>query len=175
MGLDVYVYKDVEFIEVDEIVSDENEYYLLSKSGKRYEEDEFYSLYFNPHFPNQSKDIPSTAFVYKSYDFSMRAGSYGGYNKWRSQLAALVGYGEIDKSQEADMNAFKCTVGPFINLIRFSDCEGVISSTVSKQLAAEFEMYEEQAKKQDVFFYNKYLEFKKVFEIASENGIVVFA
>jgi hypothetical protein len=76
---------------------------------------------------------------------------------------------------ECDEAAWQCEFGPFIELIHFSDCEGVINSKISKKLLADFELYEEQAKKEDEWFYKIYQNFKEAFEIAgNKNGVVIF-
>lgn len=172
MGLDIGAYKEVKFIDVKEV--NEEECYVIDVHCVKYEDDQWYQLYLNPHFPLQSKGLQEFMLIEddKWSDYSFRAGSYGNYNVWRRNLAKIAGYQE--DGIECDEAAWKCSFGPFIELIYFSDCEGVINSEVSKKLLGDFELYEEQAKKEDEWFYEKYSHFKEAFKIASEKGLVVF-
>lgn len=57
----------------------------------------------------------------------------------------------------------------------FSDCEGYIGSVVSKKLAKDFKDLEVIAKeKLDENDFEKFMNFKSAFELASENGCVEF-
>lgn len=97
-----------------------------------------------------------------------RAGSYGGYNQWRNDLAKLAGY-------LSDEDAWTKTEGPFWELINFSDCEGVIGPKTSAKLHADFIAFDEIAKTHsDEWFYRKYQDWTQAFELASQNGLVAF-
>ena len=125
---------------------------------------------------------------------SFKAGSYGGYNQWRNELAKMAGYVDanevwidesFDTSKKFNLRKDKLEslngniiekVKPFYELISFSDAEGVISSEVSKKLYKNFVDFDEQAKvyMEDEWFYSKYSEWKEAFRIASKNGAVSF-
>lgn len=101
----------------------------------------------------------------KFYDFdtriiSFKAGSYSGYNQWRDKLQTFT------ENKKND---------PFAELIYFSDCKGMIGSTVSLKLYKDFKKHEKEASQ---FFdkseYNLYLKWSKTFELASSKGFVVF-
>lgn len=173
MGLDIKVLKSVEFIEVNE---DNDEEIVIDKNGKIYTDDNYYRLYLNPHFPIQSKGLQSLIKLndYK-FDYSFRAGSYGSYNVWRNNLAKMLGYEDYTGHGDYDLTVFELKEGPFWEFIKFSDCEGVINSQVSKKLLNDFQEYDPIAKKQDVHFYELYRNFHKAFELASKNGIVIFS
>lgn len=102
-----------------------------------------------------------------SYDDSvkMRAGSYGGYNSWRNLLR------EFSKTLPVDADGYYA----FYELINYSDCEGVIGTMCSTKLYKDFSDYEEQA---NLYFQDydltKYMEWKTMFEFASNNGAVMF-
>lgn len=87
------------------------------------------------------------------------AGSYSGYNRWRSALDALRG---------VDSAAFE-------ELIWFSDCEGTIGTAVSAKLAADFAAYQPKADAHpDDYFRRKYAEWRHAFEMAADGGAVSF-
>lgn len=93
--------------------------------------------------------------------FEFRAGSYSGYNRWRSNL-----------------EKFKGDVA-FQELIDFADNEGVIGGVLSKKLFNDFKRYYDEAKRyseeiKDEWFIEKYKDWMKAFEYASDNGAVDF-
>lgn len=109
--------------------------------------------------------------VVESYHFS--AGSYGGYNDWRDWLAKLVGFGSA-KDVWRDPKP-----GSFVELINFSDCEGTIGVEVSKKLAKDFAEWENRARDKassspSPWYFELYMRFKRAFEVASNDGVVVF-
>lgn len=115
------------------------------------------------HFPGRGKGIDPQKVYSWEEEFSFHAGSYRGYNWWRSKL-------EKFKGDEA-----------FQELINFADNEGVIGFVVSKKLAVDFAKYEEEAKEfsktlgeNGEYWLNSYHDWKKAFEIATDNGAVDF-
>ena len=71
---------------------------------------------------------------------------------------------------------------PFVKIIHFSDCEGVLGPQTSKQLYDQFAKYYDRAKEfsrevKDVTsqdFIQTYEEFLNAFMLASENGCLTF-
>ena len=68
---------------------------------------------------------------------------------------------------------------PFVELINFSDCEGVIGPKVAAKLAKDFADYEDRAsafaaKFKDDFFLALYREWRRAFEWAADGGMVHF-
>lgn len=113
---------------------------------------------------------------------SFRAGSYGTYNGWRSDLSRMA-LGVRPEEVWADPEAF--TGKPFVELISFSDCEGAIGPETSAKLAKDFADHEERAKEwaeeryadwHDEFdwWFSKYKHFKRAFELAAQDGFVIF-
>jgi len=100
---------------------------------------------------------------------SFRAGSYSGYNQWRDWLAKLSGW----KSAEACWGVTH-SKGPFYELINFSDCSGVIGPATSKKLAKDFADYENKVPRADAHFHDLYLKWKEAFELAADDGAIVF-
>lgn len=117
--------------------------------------------------------------------FGFRAGSYSGYNDWRETLARLAGYPLTPykgfMGGESACHAAACwdgATGPFAELIDFPDNEGNIGPVTSAKLAKDFADFDERAKyfdgDEDGWFYKKYLDWKKAFELASDGGTVDF-
>lgn len=118
--------------------------------------------YINPDFPEHAEHVQGcyqkTAI---SIEHGFRAGSYSGYNWWRDELAAMVPKGS---------RAFE-------ELINFSDCEGTIGPNISRKLAADFARFQKHADQRQgdgTMFTAKYAEWRKAFEIASDEGFVWF-
>ena len=109
-----------------------------------------------------------SAGVYSSTDtLAFRAGSYGGYNGWRSWLAGQAGHGSAE-------NVWKnISSGPFVELISFSDCEGVIGPVVAAKLAKDFADYADKVSG-DEWNMKLYATWRQAFEMAADNGCVDF-
>ncbi len=70
---------------------------------------------------------------------------------------------------------------PFFELIYFSDCEGCLDWEISSKLYNDFLAYKEEAEKYFIKlfgnnsnFFKIYLSWLNVFEIAKDNGVVLF-
>jgi hypothetical protein len=135
-----------------------------------------------PCFAPRAEGVDMAALYSSAQDFHFRAGSYGGYNTWRENLAKLAGYPATewrDHDGETTMkHAAACwrgAAGPFSELINFADNEGTIGPIVAKKLAADFAQFEDQAKAtDDAWFIDRYGEWKLAFEIAADGGAVEF-
>ncbi len=115
---------------------------------------------------------------------SFRAGSYSGYNSFRKELLALVSseniedywknnstfieYRYIDMNREKKLNNIlengnsKIKITPFLELIYFSDCEGLIGPEICEKLYKDFIKYNDVAKeKLSEWHYELYCEFMK--------------
>lgn len=132
----------------------------------------------NEEFPGRNGEIQE-GIVYTYDDCFSFDCSYSNYNYWRSSLAEVAKYpANYDHKWEsisADL--------PFYSLIYFSDCEGVIGLEYCQKLAKEFLQYQNDAKAysdllaSDMgwYFLERYENFKKVFDLASQNGAVKFS
>src|SRR3954469_7870354 len=68
--------------------------------------------------------------------FSFRAGSYSFYNDWRRHLSLMaLGF------EPEYVWAFPDLFGPFVELIHFSDCQGVFGPAASRKLAEDFQAF----------------------------------
>ena len=123
-------------------------------------------FYINDAFPGRAGDIKEKTAYQFGESFGFRAGSYSGYNAWRSMLARMVG---DDGESET---------GPFVELINFSDCEGVIAGPAAVKLAKDFADHDDKAKNglgdEHEWFYAKYKEWRKAFDLAADGGAVSF-
>lgn len=118
------------------------------------------------NFPGRDEGVTPGCYMFVG-EHAFRAGAYSGYNRWREQLAELAGY----TPEEAWSDAAKGK--PFYELVNFSDFEGTIGPVVAMRLAADFAAFQEKADAhEDEYFREKYAEWRKAFEMASDNGAV---
>lgn len=118
----------------------------------------------------------------ETHSHSFCAGSYSRYNDFRERLCLCVnGVSPV----EIWTNPDKWENSPLYELISFSDCEGRIGPAISKKIYSE--MREQHITflkylvdnpddiKSDLDFYKrKYEDFMLAFQIASDNGVVIF-
>lgn len=128
------------------------------------------SFFSNPEFPYHISGInPNDFYICKGEKFGFRAGSYAGFNEWKNQLAQLGGY----LNRQDVWNRKK--MGPFVELINFSDSDGTIGYMIASKLAKDFKSYEGKAKENlTPFFYANYQNWKKCCEIAAKGGAISF-
>lgn len=134
-------------------------------------------LYVDHPTRTQHDGMPEGIYNYLGKPYGFRAGSYGGYNAWRSELARLIG----TTDEEIWRNP---QPGPFVELIHFSDCEGFMGPQTSKKLAADFDAWEERAAKHvpgsgwgaadAKWFIDAYRRWSKAFHLAADGGAVQF-
>lgn len=176
MGLDITYYSNVKKLDV---VFDANQEPIDPVTREPVEYD--FVAFVNDNFPGRADDICDRG-VYLSEDSGgFRAGSYGGYNQWRDNLAQLAGYPLGEYEQYGRKWPTYCAAawagesGPFSEIINFSDCEGTIGATVSAKLAKDFAEYQSKADTfGDEYFREKYAAWRKAFEMAAQGGCVRF-
>jgi hypothetical protein len=113
-------------------------------------------------------------YAYEGKTISFRAGSYSGYNRWRSHLARMLGTTDRDIWRENKP-------GPFVELIHFSDCEGFIGPLTSAKLARDFFEWKDRAvafadalgAERD-WWLELYHRWQDAFGLASAGGVVDF-
>jgi hypothetical protein len=171
MGLDVRAYELVEP--------------LHELTGSQVLSDDLISLRPHAQFPAQADGIERGWYRVSGEQTEFWASSYAGYGWWRSELAKMTGTTvEAIRSQKL--------AGPFVELIAFSDAEGIIGSSTSAKLARDFGEWRARAvehsrKLGDVWFdhdfepalpttgaqwLETYDRFHKAFEIARYAGVV---
>jgi hypothetical protein len=122
-------------------------------------------------FPGRTEGLEQGAVYSYGDEFDFHAGSYGCYNAWRNELAMLAGF-----VNAAAVWALPDGVsGLFVELINFSDCEGVIGYKVAAKLAKDFADFEAKAATHaDEYFRQQYAAWARAFAMAAQNGAVEF-
>ncbi len=181
MGLDITAYSKMKKMDV-----------LFNNDGEpvdpvtREPVDHYYNVRANHDFPGRSDGLEDGAYYDYVKSEHVFAHSYSGYNVWRETLARLAGYpldsflntfGVQENSHAA--SAFFGNVpdgAPFVELVNFSDCEGVIGPVVAAKLLRDFQEFDERAKALgDDRFYVGYCQLKRGLELASDGGALVFS
>jgi hypothetical protein len=138
-------------------------------------------------FFNQSGGLDGY-YIHSGDYMTFRAGPYSAYGKWRRMLAEMIGYPNIDSLWEVvrrdvsigEVLSERTSINiPFIELLYFSDCEGVIGEKVAGKLYNDFVNNRDKAAIYSVSIKNSdwlslYDDFTKAFRIASNNGCVEF-
>lgn len=161
MGLDITAYRQLkpapDGVAVDDsgYPDDYKTYVLIRASTLEYSEE---------HFPGRSEGVIPGLFAFDEA-LPFRAGSYGGYNMWRAQLAELGGI-----TKEGGLDEGK----PFAELVWFSDCEGIIGPIVGAKLLKDFQDHLPQAEARGGYFLESYKNWLKAFELAADGGAVDF-
>ncbi|WP_455799077.1 hypothetical protein [Acinetobacter baumannii] len=175
MGLSCTAYKKLS--QFEGTYDDQSDSVLNEDTGLVVKDSDYFLPSLNSSFPNHAQELVDGGFYTFEDDYWFRAGSYSGYNNFREQLAKLAGYpaleGEGNRHNHSN-GAWKAESGPFWELINFSDCEGVIGTTYSKKLLADFKQFDEKAKELGEYFYESYCDWMKAFEFASDDGAVDF-
>lgn len=134
-------------------------------------EEKLVSFRENMNFPGRIEGIEEHMLYRYAERHGFRAGSYGGYNRWREWLASLVG--TSPKAMWANPQP-----GPFSELINFSDCEGVLGPKIAAKLAKDFAEYDKKARSAadpaDSYDYELYQHWRKAMELAADGGAVDF-
>jgi hypothetical protein len=176
MGLDITAYRGLTKAQpgegIDPTYPEESDY-----------DNGWVRMYVNTDFSGRNDSIEDRA-IYKPADqFGFRAGSYSGYSVWRNQLAEMAGYSTAVVAGDRYAELYPAArgvhldpqPGPFVELINFSDCEGVIGPETSAKLAQDFAAFQEKADAHpDDWFRDRYALWRKAFEMASDNGAVAF-
>lgn len=166
MGLDITAFQNMTLVNKNTLRFDAEGYCV---GGNDNEQDDLLLTqdFHRDHFKRQFEGLVDDGYYTFQASFGFRAGSYGGYNDWRSQLAKLAGVEENILTND--------NTTPFAELIYFSDCEGFIGPIVSAKLAKDFAEFHEKAEDvDDEYFFSLYCDFRQAFEMASQNGCVYF-
>lgn len=111
----------------------------------------------------------------ESEEYDFRAGSYSSYGEFRNALAGVF----LDcTAREVWNNEHRFKGQPFYELIDFSDCEGVIGTEVCAKLHADFvkgrKKFSEDCDRDLEWMLSLYDRWTKAFELAKDDGIIVF-
>jgi hypothetical protein len=143
------------------------------------------------------RKLSYATYVYKIQDFPERLGSlegdgwyvgygeartcigYGRYNIWRNWLAMISGwpmhYIDTTSTRSYVKSAWEATSGPFWELICFSDHDGTLGPEACKKLSKDFtEFHGKAIERAERDFLEVYNDMKAIFELAADNGAVIF-
>ena len=181
MGLDITAYSKLKKLDV-----------LFNSDGEpvdpvtREPVEDYYKVRANHDFSGRADGLEDGACYSYAESEHVFARSYSGYNVWRETLARLAGYqlysflntfGVQENSHSA--SAFFGNVpdgAPFVELVNFSDCEGVIGPVVAAKLLRDFVEFDDRAKAiVDDRFYVGYCQLKRGLELAADGGALVFS
>lgn len=113
-------------------------------------------------------------------ELGFQAGSYSGYNRWRENLC-LFAHGVDPETIWFAEDVWEGK--PFFELILFSDAQGTIGPETSAKLAKDFAFYELHclSRAQEIpdegereWFIEKYEDWRAAFELAAQDGFVIF-
>lgn len=173
MGLDITAWKIARPLTPDErnqIPAENPQDWWYEKHGDTSEIHKPYT-----EFPATADGLAALDYVVcegETLDF--RAGSYSGYNEWRNDLAKMLGYSATEKDWRVPAS------GPFVELIRNSDCDSIIGPSTCAKLAQDFDTYVEkfttfaQSLEYPVgYWIRKYQSWRDAFTLAAHTGCVV--
>jgi hypothetical protein len=176
MGLDISMYRKIEFVRAPANEDDEPEWQTeiqIRGNLKGFE----------------SRFTGATGIYRYASSASFRAGSYSGYNEWREQLAKLAGYPQRERTDRYEgtralhaAGAWEADEGPFWELINFADNEGAIGAEVSAKLSHDFIEWRDRAQVfaeslgilTGGYFMENYNDFARAFAMAADGGVVLF-
>src|ERR1700743_239096 len=120
----------------------------------------------------------------KTEEFGFRAGSYGGYNQWRSDLATLFNpYRNQEHDERGRLVKYDAPDPdkPFAELIWFADNEGTIGPLAAAPLLADFKEHEVEYRRthsapsgEDRYYVERYRDWMHACELASQDGLIDF-
>ena len=197
MGLDISYYGNVKRIPDEEVPEGVEAFNPAYDDWESSRDNNTYLYYLDPdrsYFGGHMKGLePGWYEVPREGGGYLRAGSYSGYNSWRNDLALAAGYeGGAEEVWGMGDQLYQPDSPPFLELINFSDAEGVIGPDISEKLYNDFVNNEKKVKDEvdkwflkihptksyDVedtkWFNQKYDEWKEAFRTASQNGFVSF-
>jgi hypothetical protein len=127
--------------------------------------------YTEEYWPGRAEGITGGIDYNFADTLAFRAGSYSGYDEWRNWLAKVGGW-----SSAEDCWVSGKTEGPFLELICFSDCDGLIGPKISAKLARDFAQFETKAEElsPNEWCIGLYREWRAAFEMAADGGAVWF-
>lgn len=172
MGLDISAHSKL--VEAPDVERDEGGYPV--------DYDAYISFYENEDFPGRYEGLKKgMAYITaEDSDYADLSIGYGSYSTWREELAKMVGYKpQMIESYGAKRESYCAAcwsgeTGPFSEQINFSDCEGAIGPVACAKLAKDYEEFADKAEAVGGYFWDKYQEFKRCFDIGADGGAVKF-
>lgn len=123
---------------------------------------EILSVFAEAEWPEHHLPLVSGA-GYKPEAYSQFTfGTVDSYNRWRKELAHIVGYTPENPARQ-----------PFQELLNFTDQYGLIGPLYCKKLYEDFKEYNNLAGQESEQFYKNYRLFMKAFEMGKDDGAVL--
>jgi len=178
MGLDIRAFsKLVKIDDIADIEEWEEKYWMNDNDGTALVSDTMMD-YTDKIWPGRTEGLAPSVYRVDGEKFHFRAGSYGGYNRWREWLAQLF----LDaQPRTVWANPGKYQDKPFIELIEFSDSEGLIGPVVSAKLSDDFQKgqarvnaYVNADSHWEGWVRAQYAQWRRAFELAADSGLVDF-
>lgn len=173
MGLDITAYGHVKL----------HEDQSLDQEGCEESDLSLRKLWLNEHFPGRCDEFGDGAIVEYAEYHDGPSQPYGGYNRFREQLARIAGY----PSKMIDENGVRSEShahyvwdnvdsGPFFEQINFADNEGTLGPAVCAKLAKDYADFQSAADANTAVegFSRTYAKWRAAFEFAAGHGVVVF-
>lgn len=160
MGLDITAISQIKYIDSDEDRDYEKSRYLGTKGCD---------------FPERTDGLAEGNYSYASA-YHFHAGPYSRYNCWREWLSELM----FQRAPKDIWENFERYGGqPFVELIYFTDCDGVIGPKTAGKLLKDFLEYEHLLERfpqtSDPYGYcNQYRSFITALRLAADNGALIF-
>ena len=162
MGLDIAIYKD----------------YYISKSEEYWD---FRAYVADDSWLHKIKNLKNNYKYKGTYISTDISYSYSSHNRFREYLIKVLSRFELlDDDNKINWIAVIDKYDmDFYEFIDFSDCEGCLDHEVSEKLYDEFYKNLDKAVEfsdiiDDKYFIKCYVNWMKIFEIAKDNGVVVF-
>lgn len=121
-------------------------------------------------FPGRAEGLEQDAIYSHTHYEEFRAGSTRAYGRWRDTLARLAGY----EGWRPVWRKPPPPGSPFVELIRFHDCAGVLGPAVAAKLAHDFAAFRERAAAIGGNFFDLYEVWRRAFELTAGNGALRF-
>lgn len=175
MGLDIYSHSRLHYVGHHDERPDGDEHYEQHIHAYAYEA--------FPHALLGIPDVRMNAFAdgesfldagcfertVATREYNFRAGSYGGYNAWRHDLAEQFNPYR-DNGQKSPNPE-----GPFYELLWFAGNEGTIAELAAISLLTDFRQFEAEYRAvHDEYAVDGYMSWMRACELAADGGLIQF-
>jgi hypothetical protein len=121
-------------------------------------------------FPGRAEGLEQDAIYVYAHCEEFHAGSTRAFGEWRDTLARLAGY----EGWRSVWRNPPPPGSPFVELIHFYDCAGVLGPAVAAKLARDFGMFRGRAEPIGGSFFVLYRTWQRAFDITAGNGALRF-
>jgi hypothetical protein len=175
MGLDVEAYSKAEYLETMGNVEEWEDKYWMHENEPDGIKTEIARHWISEYADRARPIVENGVYKINGEQFSPWGSAYSAYNRWRAWLSQTMLNAD---PREVWRNEAKYSGAPFYELINFSDCEGIIGPVVAKKLAADFASHQWKAdhfgQDENGWYARKYADWRKAFELAADDGFILF-